>query len=510
MDRKLQATSDQNKSPDDIPSPNIPNEGENLLIQCKGCLKSFLYNGIKKHLAQKPSCKEDYTEADEFELQKILDSHKKTILNKSKNKETHPFQPGKNIIKLEIYSHGDELIDNYPLDTRNEFLKRRRKKEEIWIKLSQSIDKIAKSHENEDDWLKNLVGVENSLYDLVKNHTNEIEEWRDIWTDKHDIEQFLSNITKDYRGKYQASDEIWKMKLHLQDNNIKTNEDLSKKIKVEMLPYTEDKIEAIALAKQIDKDAVQVKVKKLLTFTICSLQNVYQYNVQKILLCFENIKQQHSIDEELPYLNILKGLNITVSQDNIDEINFDHVICKGCPKTFTEKTILKHLKHPANKKCLTNYDNGEIKQMENIGKLHQLIAMQQWRKTYQKMHSETTKLNKTISRTILKLNSTLRLKNGFPVKKCLVKVNQLLKEKCELEKENRISEIQIQSAKLEDIVLKSSNHADAENELSQWQRKIEGDILETFQHLEKEIDRKYDYYFNGFLVNPDDMVRKAK
>ena len=30
LDRKLQATSDQNKSPDDIPSPNIPNEGENL------------------------------------------------------------------------------------------------------------------------------------------------------------------------------------------------------------------------------------------------------------------------------------------------------------------------------------------------------------------------------------------------------------------------------------------------------------------------------------------------
>ena len=148
--------------------------------------------------------------------------------------------------------------------------------------------------------------------------------------------------------------------------------------------------------------------------------------------------------------------------------------------------------------------------MENIGKLHHLIGKQQREKTYRKMHSETIKLNRTISRTILKLNSTLRLKNGFPVKKCLVKVNQLLKEKCSLEKDSRITEIQIHFAKLEDIVVKSSNHVDAENELSQWQRKIEGDILETFQHLEKEIDQKYDYYFNGFLVNPDDMVRKAK
>ena len=78
--------------------------------------------------------------------------------------------------------------------------------------------------------------------------------------------------------------------------------------------------------------------------------------------------------------------------------------------------------------------------------------------------------------TILK--KTLLLSNflpDFPVKKCLVKVNQLLKEKCSLEKDSRITEIQIHFAKLEDIVVKSSNHVDAENELSQWQRKIEGD-----------------------------------
>ena len=564
LHKKFQVTSAQNKSikPDETPSPNNSNVGENSLIQCKGCPQSFPFNSIKIHLAKRPSCKKEYTEEDELELEKKLDAQKKTFqhenrdkfelkcknpyckskksrkkfnarsliehlrlheicegyftqseiedLNEAIDKKTNSFPSGENIVKLEIYSDGYEMINNCTLDAKMEFNKRLRKKEEIWGKLRDSMTNISKYHENEDDWLNNLVDVENGIYDLINHHTYEIAEWRDIWTNEHDVHQFMSKVTK----KYQTIVEIWKMKSHLQDYNIETKENLSKKVKTAMSPYTtEDRTEAIALAKKIDKLAVQIEVTKLLNFAIWTLQNVYQYSVQKMISCFENIKHQQLIDDELPFLCILKGLKITVSQDLEDGIDLDHVICKGCPnnpKKFTEKTILKHLKHSANKKCLTIYDNDEIAQMENIRKLHKLITTQNWKKRNQEIYEEKRLLNENISKTISKLNGMLTLKNGFPVKKCLVKIYELLKKKCWNEKENRMTEIQIVCEKLENINLKSSNHVDAENELSQWKIKIEGDILETFQHLEKEIHHKYDYYLNGFLVNPDDMVRKAE
>ena len=290
------------------------------------------------------------------------------------------------IIKSDIYSDGCRIINiadqwfdddtktyffNIPEKTNKDkklaFYDRLEKKYEILNELNNSVDKISKSHESYSQWLKNLMIVKKCFYDQINHHVDEIEIWfEDIWREE------MGQAYADFENDDDLDDDIAQY-----DDNFCTYQkevinDLHQEIDITFNPFSsKDTSTAKQSAQQVDKKALCVAVKKLANYIEWNLQNIYDYFRQYTYTMRKHIQWQtvgysnfYLLQFLIPYLSPV----FNVSDWEISEI----VICKGCPnnpKKFLKQTILKHLKHKANKTCLAAYKDEEILELKRISKL---------------------------------------------------------------------------------------------------------------------------------------------
>ena len=190
------------------------------------------------------------------------------------------------------------------------------------------------------------------------------------------------------------------------------------------------------------------------------------------------------------------------------EMLSENIICKGkqCGRKFKSFTILKHLNHPS-VTCKKDYDHSEIMELENDSKLRLQTKMHNW---------------KEIKRPIMKNNIEIEenINNGFWEEKFkikrydtkmldhLIEVQSLLKSKCMNEACAREDQLLYAMNKLVKTSSYFSNDQDVKENIDEWYEEIMAEIKDTFEHLDKEINRKFDFYLatpawrNWDRINP--------
>ena len=92
------------------------------------------------------------------------------------------------------------------------------------------------------------------------------------------------------------------------------------------------------------------------------------------------------------------------------------------------------------------------------------------------------------------LNGIMRIHEQKSFKFHLIKVHDILMKRCRFEREDKMADLKIS---VEELLKTSSsflNENYVKEDISECQKEIETEITETFQHLEKAIKRKYDFY----------------
>ena len=425
----------------------------------------------------------------------------------------------------DVYSHGcknavnpymskvEENLEKHAKYGQIRFYDRLSDKDSIVSRLNHGIDNIPKKFEGIVGWLNNLVGVKNDMIDKIHHHNTEVRFWWDIWAEE------LDTFKSKFANKQDVDDDIWDMRHDLQDYNTETYEHLNKEVKSILDQYLpSNRTLAISIAKRINKDTLLSDVKSLLYYIEFCLQNVFYYCVQYVISLSKNIKKQLLENLQFP---IIETLKVPITEDfETDCIQFDIVVCKGCPnnqKKFNQRTILKHLKHSANISCLKLYSKDEISEIENISKLRKQKIISQWTQeqhpNYMKSSYKMLKINKMLIKAISNLSfgnpSYGTVTTYLPMKK-LVRLQELFERKCWHSKENRRVEMEKDIEKLEEIASHFSNSDDVKGNILEWKETIESEILETYEHLKTEIGRKYDYYYKPKVTINDLFAKERK
>ena len=236
--------------------------------------------------------------------------------------------------------------------------------------LYHSISNLTKPYDEEEiGWSNNLLIVENSLNDLIYYHAKECRVSWDIWTDE------LLKTMLQFTNKKDIEDDIWDVRFELREYNDEMVDHLYEEVKnVFEMPVYDD-------------------VRRLLHYIYWCLKNTYDYCLQNTIILRDHIQWQLHITNFVQFQknSILNSLKKPVPKEynSSDWIDFDFeiVICRGCPNNphrFSQRTILKHLRHHTNKYCLSFYQNLEIEDMEKYSKLRQISAIQDWKKENEK------------------------------------------------------------------------------------------------------------------------------
>ena len=180
----------------------------------------------------------------------------------------------------------------------------------------------------------------------------------------------------------------------------------------------------------------------------------------------------------------------------------EYVFCKKCGKKFKANSILKHLQHPF-VNCKEYYSFSEIRDMKNHSEIRTLTKIKEWKlKTYPKYFSKQKKIyymNKKADEEINGLawgaiNGIMKKHEQKGFQFHLKKVYDILMKRCKFERDDKMADLKIS---IEELLKTSSsfiNEIDVKEDISECKKEIESEITETFQHLEKAINRKYHFY----------------
>ena len=486
---------------------------KNPYCKSKRNRQKFNACSLLKHLASHEICEGYFASSEIQDLESRSVRQDSMIKSKIAANRTNIEDQG---LKLDIYCDGLDLARKCDLKTQKKFYERIKEKDEICRRLYHSISNFTKSYdEDEIGWANNLIVVENSLKDLIYYQANQCRASWDIWTD-----ELLKTMSKFYNKK-DIEDDIWDVRFELKGYNDETVDHLYEEVKTVFEHYVpEDKSLAICFARNTDEIPVYDDVRRLLHYVFWCSKNTYDYCLQNTIILRDHIQWQLCITDfvQLQKNSILNNLKKPFpkeynSSDWID-FDFDTVVCRGCPNNphrFRHRTILKHLRHHTNKYCLSFYHNLEIDDMEKYSKLRKIITTKDWKQENEKheqIYFKKRNLNDDIKEKILLLNKESVWSQGR-LRKHLFKLQNKLLLKCSVEKDERYFQLSIDFEKLEKTCTCFFNEADVKENLSEWRKEIEDEISETFLHLEKQINLKYNFYTVDQYPqagNPDGMV----
>ena len=413
------------------------------------------------------------------------------------------------ITKIDVYDHAwENIMKLHKFDERIEIWERLLEKKSNHEKLISNVSNIDNTYKDETEWLKNLELVNNDLIDKTSHHTLEVVKWYSIWAFE------LHNCFPEFSNEMDVREDIWDMVHELKEYNFDTYDHLMNQILITVDPYfpkewRSPKSLVFSAPQKNEKDMVMLDVCLLIDYMNWCHQNVFNYCIECCMLLSKHIKKQMGTSTiKFP---IISSLKVPKSEafESSGMMDFDNVVCKGCPHNphkFYQNTILKHLKHPSNIHCLKKYRKEEIAEIEKISKLRRKKNEINWKKNqyiqYNKRSSEISNLNMMLKKAISNLSSHYHNPKtcDYKWRKKLARIQVLLEKKCWYLKEYRRIQMEQDLEKLENVASHFSNYDDVKTNILEWKEDIESEILQTWQTLYKEIGRKYDYYLSDSCI----------